>query len=368
MKIDKFQLTQDQVDLLDSIIYDEKDLNLLREQVKKYITYGYPIEILAKNWTAIKNLGKDSSSLNSYHIRYGQELGDQLFAKKTESSTRTKEDFINKYGKDEAIRKLKSLGASLENYINRHGEELGKIKWQQYCEKRKKSFAKGREQNKYASRDLNWFQARYGKEEGYRVWNQKRQNQAYKVSRQYYIDRYGIDEGTRLCKQAKTRTIEGFIEKYGFEDGVRRYNAWITNRVASLKSRKSFSKWAMYCCDMIKEQIQDLFYYGNNELIWGLPNHYRKLLKQKMVSPDLFYKGKIIEFQGDRFHGNPTMFKNEDRPNPFRKNLTAGEIRSLDKIRIEYYISKGYTVLEIWESEFNDNQHEVINKCLEFLR
>lgn len=370
MRLNKYNLTNKEIKILDSIEYDENDINYLKVQIRKYLTEKYPIEILKKNWDEIVKLGRDSSSLKSYITRYGIEIGNKLFKEKTKASTMTKEDYIRKYGKELANEKLSNRGASVENYINRHGEEIGTLKWNEYCQKRKNTYTKRRKAGQYAhmSHNLEWFQKRYGNDEGYEVWDAKRKLQAYKVSKAYYVETYGKEEGELRCAASKSRSLENFINKYGEEEGKKRYNTWLYNVVSGLKNRRNYSIWATECCDFIKRTVEDLYYYGENEMIWQLPGKYQEQLGQKIISPDLFYRGKIVEFHGDVFHGNPDLFEGKSTPHPFKKNTTSAELWRIDKCRKEYYNSRGYDVLEIWENNYKLDKAGVIDKCLTFLK
>lgn len=368
MRLKKFNLTDKQKSLLDSIEYNESDIEYLKSQIRRYLKNNLPIEYLQKNWSEIVKLGKDSSSKQSYILRYGEEIGLKLFNEKTKASTLTKADYIEKYGIKEAEKKLSSRGASIENYIARYGEQNGRKRWQEYIDKRNKTFAQGRKEKRYASRNLEWFRTKYGKDKGYEVWDKKRKAQAYKVSSEYYIEQYGEEEGKRRCAESKTRSLSGFIKKYGEIEGNARYDKWLINVVNGLKGRNNYSKWATECCEIIKETIADLYYYADNEMIWQLPKSYQQRLNQKIISPDLFYKGKIIEFHGDIFRGNPSLYESTEKIHPFNKNITVGELNEIDSIRKEYYNSKGYKVLEVWENDFKQNKEEIIDRCLTFLK
>lgn len=368
MRLKKYALDKKTIELLDSLEYMPEDEEFYKAQIRKYLANNLPIEILVQNFSRIKNLGRDSSSLESYIIRYGEELGQKMFETKLSQSTQTKEKFIEKYGYEEATKRLSRRGASLENYINRHGEKIGKQKWDEYCKKRAKTYEQGKKEKRYASRNEKWYINRYGDEVGRLKWKELREKCDYKSSRQYWIDRYGETEGTRLCKENKTRNLESFIRKYGIADGTNRYNQWLLNIVNGMKSRKNYSIWALDCCEALKAYIPDLYYYGQNELIWMLPKEYRSKMNQKIISPDLFYRGKIIEFNGDLFHGNPKIFQETDTTHPFRKNLTVKQLCEIDTIRYEYYISKDYQILEVWENDYYQNKEGVIDLCREFLK
>ena len=80
---------------------------------------------------------------------------------------------------------------------------------------------------------------------------------------------------------------------------------------------------------------------------------------------------KIIEYNGDMYHGNPQKYKEDDNPHPFRKNLTAKMIWDKDKEKIELAKFNGFDVLIVWDSEFRylgeSRRSDVIQKCIDFL-
>lgn len=363
----KTTLSVETIELLNSIEYLQSEENYLKGQIRKYIKNNYPLDILAKNWKEIVKLGRDSSTLTSYVIRYGDTVGKQLHEVKTKSCIMTKDRYIKKYGEEQANRLLSSRGASLENFVKRHGDIEGNIRWKKYCEKRSESYKIGKEQKKYPSRNLAWFKNKYGDEKGYEVWNKKRLSQAHKVSKKYYIEVYGEELGTLLCKQNKTRNLENFIAKYGIEEGTVRYKNWVNKIVCGL-DKNSYSKWSYECCVAIKDVISDLYYFGENEMVWHLPIKHQNLLNQKIIRPDLFYQGKVIEFMGDVFHANPLMYESEDSSNPYKKNIKASEIWAKDQKRKEYYLKKGYQYLEVWENDYKLDKQKVIDQCVNFLK
>lgn len=70
----------------------------------------------------------------------------------------------------------------------------------------------------------------------------------------------------------------------------------------------------------------------------------------------------IIEFYGDRWHANPTLYPDASTP---ISQITAAEIREKDKIKEEFLTSKGYTVCVIWERDwkFKQTRLNTINKA-----
>lgn len=74
---------------------------------------------------------------------------------------------------------------------------------------------------------------------------------------------------------------------------------------------------------------------------------------------------KIIEFNGDFWHCNPKQY-NETHIHPVSK-LTSKQIWEYDKNKINFAHTKGFDVLVIWESEYNNNKKLIIKKCIDFL-
>lgn len=76
---------------------------------------------------------------------------------------------------------------------------------------------------------------------------------------------------------------------------------------------------------------------------------------------------KMIEFQGDIYHANPSLFKPDDTPHPFKEGVTSEDIWEYDYQKLMTANNNGYELLSIWESDYNNNKNEIINKCLEFI-
>ena len=73
----------------------------------------------------------------------------------------------------------------------------------------------------------------------------------------------------------------------------------------------------------------------------------------------------IFEFNGDSWHGNPAIFNHNDT-NPKTKK-TYGELYQSTLIREKMLRDAGYTVISIWESDFDKMQIEKKKMCMKFL-
>lgn len=59
----------------------------------------------------------------------------------------------------------------------------------------------------------------------------------------------------------------------------------------------------------------------------------------------------VFEFHGDRYHGNPEVFKDTDRPNPF-SNETAKHLYRKTKKKERIIKEAGYNLVVMWEHDF----------------
>ena len=60
----------------------------------------------------------------------------------------------------------------------------------------------------------------------------------------------------------------------------------------------------------------------------------------------------IYEFHGSYYHGDPNMFDDNDRPHPFKKDVTAKELYEATIKKEQDLQSLGYNVVSMWESNF----------------
>ena len=74
-----------------------------------------------------------------------------------------------------------------------------------------------------------------------------------------------------------------------------------------------------------------------------------------------------IEFNGDIWHANPKIYKEDDCPNFHDKEKTAKEIWNQDKIKFNIIRKRGFRILEIWDSEYKENPDKIIKECLDFI-
>jgi hypothetical protein len=220
--------------------------------------------------------------------------------------------------------------------------------------------------------------ARFGKEEGIKIWNERetRRSEAGKkgsANLEYWINK-GYTEDEAMLKRSErqsTFSLDKCIEKYGEQEGkkrfIKRQTKWQKSLYRNGNLKSGYSKISQELFFKIlkeytpSEMSKVNFALHNGEYTMNIDNFF--------VRYDYtdFNNMKIIEYNGDDYHGNPNKYNENDNPNPFRKNLTAKDIWEKDKLKLELANKEGFDVLIIWDSEYKSDKINILKKCLEFL-
>ncbi len=272
--------------------------------------------------------------------------------------------------------------ASLESFIRRHGEVNGRMKYEEYrkrqaytCSKDYMIKERGRteaEWEKYnASRACTKenFISRYGEELGKKKWNDYCELESYAGCKlEYFIDKLGPEEGKRTyleINKKKAQTLDNFIRLYGVDDGKLRYAEYCSRQYSNLSKR---------IFDTIQRIIGDFGIgakYGDEECPINL---YFDDGTCRICYPDYLLHTKIIEFNGDYWHGNPKYYKPDETMKFIQKQATkysgdkASDIWEYDRKKKRALEKLGYQVKVVWESDYNSNPEKTIDECVEFLK
>jgi len=179
----------------------------------------------------------------------------------------------------------------------------------------------------------------------------------------------------KLNQRQSTFTLDKCIEKYGEEEGEKIFNERQLKWQKSLSSggnlKMGYSKVSQDLFSKIlesytKEDKDNIFFATHNkEFVLEKDNGDSGIWLYDFV--DTINK-KIIEYNGDDYHGNPNKYKSDDNPHPFRKYVTAQDIWDKDKRKVDTAINNGFEVLTIWDSEYRwGDKKEIINKCINFI-
>jgi very-short-patch-repair endonuclease len=304
-------------------------------------------------------------------LRYGDETATRMFALKNEKCSITRAKLEAKFGVNNADQIIRSRGASLSNYVKRHGEEIGTQKWATYLAKRAAAYARRHEEGyEFARYTEDYYIGLYGEERGKEVFADRIRKQRYKVSRQRYIDEYGIGLGEDICRRVKTNTSRSaFIERYGETEGLARFNACVDKREQS----RTYSH-SSRAADSFFSLLVEILGLDRNECAFGegaekfffLTEEERHVLPQRVIAVDFVLGHKVIEYHGDMVHANPRLCSADDRPHPWDKELTAQEIWDRDHARHQILRGRGYDVLVVWEDEAI--QPDTFEICKTFLK
>jgi len=234
-------------------------------------------------------------------------------------------------------------GVTKENLIRKYGLINGTDRWDSYRKKQAYSNTYECKKEKY-----NWSRAEF------RKFNKNRSS-----TKENFIKRHGLVEGQKLWntyvkRQKYTTSKKYFMEKYGKDFGLQKFENFCEDRMFSI----GYSKISQDFFNLINEKYK---YYNT---YYAIKNH------EWFISTDtnVFYLDyyikdlKIaIEFNGDIWHANPNLFKECDKPNPFN-DLTAKEIREIDKYKRRVVESQDIKIIYVWEYDINKHGIETMVK------
>jgi very-short-patch-repair endonuclease len=252
---------------------------------------------------------------------------------------------------------------SLKSFTATYGKEIGAQKFN-LCSIKRSNAQKGKDHSLYKKTYITpEYRIKLSNSIKNSEYNKNRKGKALSIA-----------EKQRISNKMKgwVNTLKWFINKFGEELGKQKYlerSKLISEkshfRIYNKTNKQQISKisqrlfWQIY--NTMSVLKSETVYFGE------LNNEYSCELTHccfDFVAKD---RKKVIEFNGDKFHGNPKFYKPDDSPNPFLKSLLAKEIWSMDEKKNNLARSKGYQVLVVWENDFKENEKNVIKNCIVFL-
>jgi len=254
--------------------------------------------------------------------------------------------------------KKNNYAITLENLIEKHGQDEGEIKWKSYCDKqaltntfeyKKEKYGwnekKFKEYNKSRAVTIVNLVKKHGENSGMKMWDNYCDRQKYTCSLEYFKNEYGDSEGTiKYIKFAKKRAMVG-----GYSD--------ISQRLFDELNKKLKKKYKLYYATLNSE------YQISDERL----NTYYNL--------DFYIKelNLGIEFNGDVWHCNPSIYKADDKPLTFLEMNTidycAKTIWDKDEKRINFLKTKLTDVIIIWERDLiNKGLYVIVNELFEKIK
>jgi len=159
----------------------------------------------------------------------------------------------------------------------------------------------------------------------------------------YYISKYGKDEGERRYRQVcyekgKFVRVSHYVELYGEEDGVKLYRKMLSNRHIGAHWDGLNKK-----CKAILGELRVQY-----ETEFALPS------ENYAYRYDIKINNLLIELNGIYWHCSPKKYKPNDLIKfPNNKFILAKDKWDYDKTKNEWAIQNGYKIEVIWEDELN---------------
>ena len=201
----------------------------------------------------------------------------------------------------------------------------------------------------------------------------------------YWIKKGYSEEDAKkiVSERQKTFTLEKCIEKYGEEEGLKRWKErqekW-SKKIEEKYRNGEFSKapksqnssiYSKCEIEFVNKLLENKDALDESETMsylttqLKLTNVSEDRCSNRIFMYDFTYRNKIIEFNGDFWHMNPSEYKS-DFFNQISK-IYAKDKWEIDSIKIKCAESYGYKVLTIWESEYKKDKEGTIQKCIDFL-
>lgn len=334
----------------------------------------------------MKTKYKTRSSRNkNYWIERGYNIEDaERMAKSRMPGTFEYYTIFKKLSDEEATKLVKEFKENKkytkDNLIKKYGEVNGIERWESYCEKQRISntFDYKREKhgwtkkefdeyNKSRSVTLDNLLKRHGEVLGREKWNNYVNRQSITKSYDYVVRKYGVDEWNRICS-AKKHTYDSYLKKYKcVEIATEKYNEFLKKHSAVIPNSRIAD-------DMFSNIVQNLIETNYKQYYCAIHNQewYINIKNYKCIFLDFFLRdtGKVIEFFGDYWHANPQKYKSGTFINHRSPGLKlVDDVWKDDKLRLDYIRKVPYItdVKIVWENDYIKNPKNTIEDCMKFL-
>ena len=167
-------------------------------------------------------------------------------------------------------------------------------------------------------------------------------------------------------------TLDWFVKKYGESDGKKKYEERSRSiRTQIMASRpwtnRNWQRWS---------KVSQILFWGvyqktksrYKKVYFGELNHEYSCGTRFNFDFVVEDAKKVIEFNGQRFHVDPVMTKEErERWKQLFTNKDANVVLYEDDVKLTAAKDKGYEILVVWEGEYASKPDVVLQRCLNFL-
>lgn len=193
----------------------------------------------------------------------------------------------------------------------------------------------------------------------------------------YWLNKgYSLEEAKELLKERQTTfTLEKCIIKYGEELGLVKFNERQTKWSAKIEEKYKNGEFTRFCKNNWSKVELEFIHCLVDKLKLTTDEYYSAIngrqffryfkTEQITKSYDFVIGKKIIEFNGDYWHCNPSIYEADY----FNKSIQmkSREKWKHDSSKIKLIEAEGYHVLTIWEKDWVDSPKQTIKKCIEFI-
>lgn len=134
-------------------------------------------------------------------------------------------------------------------------------------------------------------------------------------------------------------------------------------QIIKFSHQKKKPKFLNYFLDRLEERLGKPIKYTIKTQQYCIWNNY--LNAPNFYDVTCTDRKKIIEFNGDYWHCNPSKY-DKDFEHLHIKKL-ASEIWKKDLLKQQVALDRGFSVKTVWWSEFETTPDEIIKECIEWL-
>lgn len=288
----------------------------------------------AKNKIEVMKMNK-VTSLSGFIKRHGEELGRVKFEEFKQTSKHT-----------------------LDKYIDKYGEKDGKSKWDEYLIKKDSTsfeWALNKTNGDYTlAKDLH---------------NKRIKDLSIKFNLDYFINKYGEENAEiEMIKFKKGKDSSSYYWALNKADGDYKLADKIYYERCESKcvSLGKASKESLEIFIPIRDWLLSKG-FKNEDILFGVSGSKEICIYNKESKKRYYYDfciqslNLIIEYNGETFHPNYNKYKmeylKENWSHPYNKEINSSDIIKSDKIKIKNAISNGYDIHIIWSSDIDKVEH-----------
>lgn len=320
---------------------------------KKLLWYSFLPD--DKYQEVLNNLKKDTIFTKQYWINKGLSEEDSIL-KVSEIQSEISKKCMNHSNKGKFKENLRNKGYTEEEIIECCLTPANIKFWQNKGFSEKKSKRKVSKNQSYAAKHVDFHK------------------RLLPSNKEYWLNK-GFSEEESIDKVRERQTTfskEICIEKYGLEKGIviftRRQNLWTKSLNGNGNLKVGYSKISQSLFIEIDDKIKGEFEYATKSGEFKLNKIEGGVWMYDFVDVK---RKKIIEYNGDMYHANPSKYNENDTPHPFRKELKSIDIWEKDSRKVEVAERNGFKILTIWDSDFRRKSKQdkelVIQKCINFI-